>query len=81
MQNCKKKPISNQGEKKSPAVVKKVYTAPQIEVSTVELEDGIAAGSALARPGFPDGSGIQKEWLDADDEVVHGQNGGDKVIW
>ncbi|AQW92913.1 MULTISPECIES: hypothetical protein [Elizabethkingia] len=41
---------------------KKVYVSPQISVVEVELEQGIAAGSAQINPGTTGEDGIATDW-------------------
>lgn len=48
---------------------KLIYVRPEIEVDTVELEQGIANGSASVKPQTP--GDVEQEW-EIDDDVNHG---------
>lgn len=43
--------------------LKKTYLSPRVEATQVELEQGIAAGSACANPG-DNSNTVQQEWID-----------------
>lgn len=45
---------------------KKIYVSPKMEVTTIELEQGIAAGSAS--PGNTTSNDPQESWDNADDD-------------
>lgn len=47
--------------------VKKSYSSPRVESTQVELEQGIAAGSASALPG-DNGNSVQQEWTNGPDD-------------
>lgn len=41
---------------------KLAYIAPQINTTTIELEQGIAAGSAYARPEDANSGKVNEQW-------------------
>jgi pyruvoyl-dependent arginine decarboxylase (PvlArgDC) len=41
---------------------KVAYIAPQINMTTIELEQGIAAGSAYARPEDANSGKVSEQW-------------------
>ncbi len=47
--------------------MKKTYTPPKIEVTIIEMEQGIAAGSATVKPTDALNGPIQQEW-DTEDQ-------------
>ncbi|WP_407478691.1 hypothetical protein [Elizabethkingia anophelis] len=49
---------------------KKPYMAPALEVTIIEMEQGIAAGSATVRPTDPLNSRAKEEWNDEDQSGV-----------
>ncbi|MCT3919065.1 hypothetical protein HZP98_05205 [Elizabethkingia anophelis] len=49
---------------------KKPYMTPALEVTIIEMEQGIAAGSASVRPTDSLNSPIREEWNDEDQSGV-----------
>ncbi len=49
---------------KNPNAIRKQYSAPTIDVKYIEMEHGIAAGSANAVPNSPN---VQHEWETGND--------------
>lgn len=47
--------------------IRKTYMSPRVEATQVELEQGIAAGSASALPGDNSNS-VQQEWTNGPDD-------------
>jgi len=47
--------------------IRKAYISPRVEATQVELEQGIAAGSAGALPGDNSNS-VQQEWTNGPDD-------------
>ncbi len=49
---------------------KKPYMAPALEVTIIEMEQGIAAGSASVRPSDQFNNRAKEEWNDEDQSGV-----------
>ncbi|MDV3769248.1 hypothetical protein [Elizabethkingia sp. M8] len=55
-------------------IKKKSYTCPKMEIDYVEMEEGIASGSAQASPGMTGGNvdQVSTEWDSRDDSTIGG---------
>ncbi|MGB7527978.1 hypothetical protein [Sphingobacterium cellulitidis] len=47
----------------------KIYTSPRIEIQTVHLEEGLATGSAIIRPGASKDNPMQDQWIEDDQDT------------
>lgn len=50
-------------------IMDKIYTSPRIEIQTVHLEEGLATGSAIIRPGASKDNPMQDQWIEDDQDT------------